>query len=288
MAGNVASLLRAAAARLSGAEARFEAELLLMHALACDRAWLFAHPDALPGAEALARFEALLVRRANGEPLAYLTGRRGFWSLDLDVSPAVLIPRPDTELLVELALEKLAGCTRPRVLDLGTGSGAIALAIAAERPDARVLATDASREALAVARSNARRHGLEHVELRHGDWWQTVAGERFDLVVSNPPYVAEDDPHLDRGDLPHEPRAALVSGADGLDALRIIAARAAAHLLPGGWLLLEHGHAQGEAVRALLRTAGLADIATRCDVEGRERASLARRVPGPGPGRAKR
>jgi release factor glutamine methyltransferase len=273
---NLALLLRAGAARLSGAEARFEAELLLMHALGCDRAWLFAHPDAVPAQAVAAHFDTLLARRAAGEPLAYLTGTRGFWNLDLSVTPAVLIPRPETELLVELALARLAEIEGPRVLDLGTGSGAIALAIAGERMDAVVVATDASAQALAVARDNAQRHRLQRVELRSGDWWQPVAGERFHLIASNPPYIAADDPHLRDGDVQHEPRAALAAGADGLDALRVIAAGAGAHLEAGGWLLVEHGYEQGAAVRALLAAAGLAGIETRPDLEGRERVSLAR------------
>lgn len=253
-----------------------EADLLLGHVLGRGPAWLFAHGDADVDAADAGRFEALLARRAAGEPVAYLVGHRGFWTLDLDVSPATLIPRPETERLVELALQCLprGAC---RVADLGTGSGAIALALAAERPQARVVATDASAAALEVARRNARKHGLARVDFRRGDWFGPLAGERFDLVASNPPYIAAADPHLTRGDLVHEPPAALASGADGLDDIRRIVADAPAHLHAGGWLLLEHGHDQGAAVRALLHAAGFVDVRTEPDLEARDRVSLGRR-----------
>lgn len=192
-------------------------------------------------APARARFEALLARRQAGEPVAYLLGRQGFWSLELEVSPATLIPRPETELLVELALARLPAGQSLRVADLGTGSGAIALALARERPQAHVVATDASAEALTVARRNAARLGLGRVEFRDGDWLVPLAQERFDLIASNPPYIEQDDPHLAQGDLRFEPPAALASGADGLDAIRVIVRDAGRHLHPGGWLLLEHG-----------------------------------------------
>jgi release factor glutamine methyltransferase len=272
----LARLLREGAARLSGPEARFEAELLLLHALRRERAWLFAHPDAEPDAEGRSRFLDLIERRAAGTPVAYLIGRRGFWTLDLQVTPAVLIPRPDTELLVEDALDRVRNLSSPALLDLGTGSGAIALALAAERPDARVVATDVSVEALAVAAANARRHALGNVEFVEGSWYAPLGGRRFHLIASNPPYIEDDDPHLARGDLPHEPRHALVSGRDGLDAIRVIAAGAPAHLHAGGWLLVEHGHHQGAAVRALLTAAGLRAVDTMRDLEGRERVTLGR------------
>lgn len=257
-------------------EARFDAELLLGHALGRDRAWLFAHAgDAVEAVEA-ERFAGLWRRRQTGEPVAYLTGRRGFWTLDLAVSPATLVPRPETELMVELALARLPADAPLRVADLGTGSGAIALAIASERPQAQVVATDASADALAVARANADENRLANVGFRHGSWFAPLAGEVFDLIASNPPYIAEGDPHLREGSLPHEPALALASGRDGLDAIREIVAAAPAHLRAGGWLLLEHGLEQGAAIRALLASAGFADIATETDLEGRDRVTLGR------------
>ncbi|ALN59225.1 N5-glutamine methyltransferase [Lysobacter enzymogenes] len=268
----VAALLRAARTRIEPAEA----ELLLADALQRSRSWLFAHDDHAPEPEARARFAELLERRAGGEPVAYLLGRRGFWRFDLQVSPATLIPRPETERLVELALERLPPDTESRVADLGTGSGAIALALALERPQAQVLAVDLSEQALAVARANAAELGLANVAFRHGDWFAPLAGERFDLIASNPPYIEAADPHLAQGDLRFEPADALASGADGLDAIRIIARDAPAHLRRGGWLLIEHGWEQGAAVRALLAQAGFAEVATERDWEQRDRVSLGR------------
>lgn len=270
------SLLRAACAQID----RADAEALLLHALRRDRAWLFAHArDPVPAAVA-ERFDALLARRAQGEPVAYLTGRRGFWTLDLAVGPATLIPRADTERLVELALERLDTAPGRRAADLGTGSGAIALALASERPQAQVLATDLSEAALAVAQANARTHGLHNVRFAHGPWLAPLAGQRFDLIASNPPYIAAGDPHLAQGDLRYEPASALASGADGLDDIRVIVAGASAHLLPGGWLLLEHGWEQGEAVRALLAAAGFDAVATHRDLEARDRVTLGRWLAG--------
>ena len=254
-----------------------EAVMLLSHLLDRPQAWLYAHgEDAVPAA-AVAGFRGLVARRAAGEPVAYLLGHRGFWTLDLAVTPDTLIPRPETELLVEQALARLEAAAPARVADLGTGSGAIALAIASERPVAQVVATDRSEAALAVARGNAVANGLEgRVEFRAGDWFAPLAGERFDLVASNPPYIAEGDPHLAEGDLRHEPPAALASGADGLEAIRRIVAAAPGHLRPGGWLLLEHGFDQGPAVRALLVAAGFGEVATVPDLEARDRVSLGR------------
>ena len=269
----VADLIRDGAARLPGQEARLEAELLLAHALEKPRSWFYAHAGDVMGPREVEAFQRLLRRRAEGEPVAQITGRRGFWSLDLLVTPDVLIPRPETELLVELALERLQRTRPAAVLDLGTGTGAIALAIAAERPLAEVSAVDVSAAALAVARDNAEEAGVP-VRLLQGDWFEPVAGERFDLVVGNPPYIAEDDPHLGQGDLRHEPPIALASGPDGLDAIRSIVRAAPAHLHPGGWLLLEHGHDQGPAVRALLRDAGFDAVATARDLEGRDRVGM--------------
>ena len=254
-----------------------DAELLLAHVLDRPRGWLYAHGDEELDADSGARFEDLLVRRRAGEPVAYLVGRRGFWRFDLHVSPATLIPRPETELLVELALERLPADRPLRIADLGTGSGAIALALAHERSRASVIATDASTGALAIAAGNARSLALDNLQFRAGDWFTPLAGEVFDLIASNPPYIADSDAHLGEGDLRFEPRSALASGADGLDAIRRIAADSPAHLAPGGWLLLEHGWDQGAAVRALLAAAGLVEVATVRDLEQRDRISLGRR-----------
>lgn len=270
----VAQALDAAARRIDRADAQW----LLLHVLGRGRGWLFAHAgDALAASDGAA-FAALVARREAGEPVAYLTGRRGFWTLDLAVTPATLIPRPETELLVELALARIPPDAPARVADLGTGSGAIALALASERPRTQVVATDASAAALAVARANAASHGLGNVDFRAGSWWAPLAAERFDLIASNPPYIEAGDPHLDRGDLRFEPAAALASGADGLDDLRVIAAQAPAHLQVGGWLLVEHGWNQGAAVRGLFTAAGLVDVDTARDLEGRERVTLGRRA----------
>jgi release factor glutamine methyltransferase len=260
----------------SGLE-RLDAQLLLLHVLgrpAQDRGWLIAHDeDALAPAQA-ERFAALCARRAGGEPVAYLVGEKEFFGLPLAVDARVLVPRPDTETLVEWALELLQGLSAPRVVDLGTGSGAIALALQQARPDARVEAVDRSADALAVAQGNAKRLGLP-VAFRQADWLAGASGP-YDLIVSNPPYVAAGDPHLP--DLRHEPVAALVAGADGLDDIRRIAAAAPPLLAPRGWLLLEHGHDQAAAVRALLAGAGLADATSRCDLAGIQRCSGARRL----------
>ena len=250
--------------------ARLDAQLLLALRLDRPRSWLIAHDEAELSAATEALFRADLAQRLAGVPLAYLSGEREFRGLSLAVSPAVLVPRPDTETLVDWALECLAGLDRPRVLDLGTGSGAIAIAIAHARPDARVTATDIDPAALALAQANARRHGAA-LEALQGSWWQPLAGRRFELIVSNPPYIAAGDLHLPA--LRHEPQHALVSGADGLDALRRIAAEAAAHLAPGGRLLVEHGAEQGAAVRALVAAGGLQDLGTRADLGERPRCS---------------
>ncbi|TWH05031.1 MULTISPECIES: peptide chain release factor N(5)-glutamine methyltransferase [Pseudoxanthomonas] len=267
------TLLQEAAGRLP----REDAEPLLLHALQQDRAWLFAHGDDPVRADQAGAYRALLARRQAGEPVAYLTGRRGFWTLDLETTPDTLIPRPETELLVELALERLPADEPVRVADLGTGTGAIALAIASERPLAAVVATDVAKATLAVAVRNAQANGIGNVWFRRGDWCQALGRDRFDLVASNPPYIAEGDPHLARGDLRHEPPRALASGPDGLDAIRMIVATAPAHLVPGGWLLLEHGWDQGAAVRALLGQAGFVEVATVQDLEQRDRVSYGRR-----------
>lgn len=257
----------------AGAEARHEAEILLGHALGQSRAWLFSHADFEPAARDEARFRALIAARQRGEPVAYLTGRRGFWTLDLGVTPSVLIPRPETELLVELALQRIPAEAAGRIADLGTGSGAIALAIASERPQARVLATDASAAALQVARQNATRLEFANVGFACGDWCDALGDEPFDLIVSNPPYIAAGDAHLGQGDLRFEPASALASGADGLDAIRRIARTAPRHLAGRGWLLLEHGYDQGEQVRAILDQSGFSAVQTWQDMAGLDRVS---------------
>ena len=272
----IRQLLAAAAHALPGVEGRHEAELLLLHVLGRERGWLFAHATDLLDPATAEAFSALLQRRIAGEPVAYLLGRRGFWTLDLAVSPATLIPRPETERLVELALERLPEGVPLRIADLGTGSGAIALALASERPLAQIVATDMSGDAIAVAAGNARQHGLANVAFRQGSWHAPLADERFDLIASNPPYIANDDPHLAQGDLRFEPATALASGHDGLDDIRLIIAGAPAHLQPGGWLLMEHGWDQGEAIRALLEGAGFVEVETALDLEQRDRVSLGR------------
>lgn len=280
---SIAAALRAATAALAAvpgadaADARAEAEILLAHGLGRERTWLFTHADDALDDAAAARFRVLVERRCAGEPVAYLTGTRGFWRFDLEVTADTLIPRADTECLVEQALARLPADRPLRVLDLGTGTGAIALALAAERPAAQVVAVDLSPGAAAVARRNADRLALApRVEVREGAWFAPVAGERFDLVASNPPYIEDDDPHLVAGDLRFEPRTALASGTDGLDDLRIIVRDAPAHLVPGGWLLVEHGWGQGAAVRALFERAGFERIETVRDLEARDRVTLGR------------
>ena len=252
---------------LGALEAR-EARLLLAAATGFSEASVLAHPERELPAEAEARFRELAARRARGEPIAYLLGEKEFYGLPLAVNPAVLIPRPETELLVELALARGPAS----VLDLGTGSGAIALAIKRHLPAARVVAVERSAAALAVARRNALKLGLE-VDFRHGLWFEPVAGERFDLVVSNPPYVAMGDAHLSQGDVRFEPQSALVAGPDGLAAIREIVAGAAAHLNPGGWLLIEHGMGQDAEVRRLLYEQGLEEVRSWPDLAGIARVS---------------
>jgi release factor glutamine methyltransferase len=252
----------------------FDAQLLLGGLLSQNRSWLLAHDDATLSADQAARWADWLARRADGVPVAYLLGVRGFHGLTLTVSPAVLDPRPDTETLVDWALELLAGLPAgARVLDLGTGSGAIALAIRQARPDTQVSAVDLSEAALAVARGNGARLGLP-VRWLQGAWLAPVAGEAFNLIVSNPPYIAEGDPHL--AALKHEPQLALTSGADGLDAIRHLIARAPAHLAPGGWLLLEHGFDQASAVSSCFAAGGASDIQHRRDLGGHIRCTGAR------------
>ena len=237
------------------------------------RAWLFAHDDHPLSAPQVRQLEAMVERRRQGEPIAYILGRRGFWSLDLEVTPATLIPRPETELLVEWALTKLPFEAASRVADLGTGSGAIALALASERPSAQIVATDVSDAALRVARHNARRLGLANVRFAEGSWCTALQPPAFDLIVSNPPYIESGDAHLEQGDLRFEPASALASGQDGLDDIRAILADAPSHLKADGWLAFEHGWNQGAAVRQLLVDAGYREVFTAQDLESRDRIS---------------
>ncbi|MGH8090201.1 MAG: peptide chain release factor N(5)-glutamine methyltransferase [Rudaea sp.] len=266
-------LLADAQAALSGDDARGEAELLLAHALGVDRAWLIAHRDDAVAPALAGQVRCCVSRRAAGEPVAYIIGHRGFHAIELSLTPDVLIPRPETELLVELALRRIPQSVKVDIADLGTGSGAVALAIAQSRPRARLLATDASAAVLDVARGNAQRLGLGNVEFAHGDWCAALGARRFNMIVSNPPYIAQNDAHLQRGDLRFEPRMALASGADGLDAIRAIVGNAPDRLNADGWLLLEHGFDQGPAVRALLQKSGFVEVFTERDLEGRERVS---------------
>ena len=256
-------------ARALGLE-RLDAQLLLGHTLQQTRAWLIAHDDAALTPVQQQAFAAVCRRRADGEPMAYLLGAREFHGLMLQVGPAVLVPRPDTETLVDWALELLAGMEAPQVADLGTGSGAIALALKHQYPAAHVCAVELSAAALDVAQANAVRLGLK-LEFVRGSWWQPLQGRHFHLVVSNPPYIASNDPHLDA--LRHEPALALTPGGDGLSALAQIVREAPGHLHAGGWLLLEHGYDQQVAVQQLLINAGFVAVGTRTDLAGRPRCS---------------
>ena len=259
--------VRDLAADRDAAEARREAQVLLGFALGVTRAWVTTHPDQAADSEAAARFRSLVALRVSGHPVAYLVGVKEFYGLPLRVTPDVLIPRPETEELVEAALERLPRDEARKVLDLGTGSGCIAVAIARQRPAAQVTAVDSSTSALALARENAAALDVE-VEFLPSDWFAALGGRRFDLIVANPPYVAADDPHLRRGDLRFEPRPALAAGADGLAELRRIVGAAPKYLRPRAWLLLEHGYNQAEACRDLLRDAGFGELVFRADIAG--------------------
>lgn len=282
----------ATALNLDFSTARIEVQCLLQSVLNVNRAYLLTHPERVLNADEVTRYQALCERRMLGEPVAYLLGVREFYGLDFKVTPATLIPRPDTELLVELALQKVpssstgfaplpllagkAGRGIFRVLDMGTGSGAIALSIAHERPDVHVVAVDASEAALAVATENAQCLGIDYVRFLHSDWFSKLSGECFDLIVSNPPYIEADDEHLSQGDVRFEPMSALASGSDGLDDIRRILKDAKAHLYAGGWLMFEHGYNQAERVRQLLQQHGYREVASLLDLAGIERVTLGR------------
>ncbi len=270
----IASLLRAAQLPDSPTE-RLDAELLLASALGKSRSYLHTWPERIVPSEAAQTFADYVARRRAGEPIAYILGQQGFWKLDLEVAPHTLIPRPETELLVEAALQRLpAGPTR--VLDLGTGTGAIALALASERPAWQVTAVDRVEQAVALAERNRQRLRLDNVHILASHWFEALVDQRFDVILSNPPYIASADPHLAAGDVRFEPSSALVAGHDGLDDLRTIVVQAPAHLSPGGWLLLEHGFDQAAAVRELLLRQGFGDVDSVPDLAGHPRISLGR------------
>ena len=288
--GTMADALRTAVAMLtpSSRTARLDAEVLLMHVTGLARVEFVTHAGQSLTATQAQQLRGLLGRRLAGEPIAYLTGEREFWSLGLKVTPATLIPRPETELLVEQALARIPPDARWHIADLGTGSGAIALALAHERPGCRVHACDSATQALDVARANAARLGVANIEFFHGDWLAPLAHRTLEMIVSNPPYVHADDRHLNEGDVRFEPRTALIGGTDGLDAIRIIAVQAFAQLMPGGgarfpraggYLLLEHGPDQATAVADILTVAGFCEILCHRDLAGRDRVTECRAAP---------
>jgi len=272
--------LLAAALELDDSTARVEVQCLLQHVMGVGRAYLFAHPERVLNETEDARYQALLLRRKNGEPIAYIFGEREFFGLSFGVTPDTLIPRADTELLVELVLQSLPpvsamkeeGCSM-RVLDMGTGSGAIALSVAHQRPDVDVWACDASVAALDVARSNAQGLNIRTVKFVESNWFSAFNGQHFDIIVSNPPYIAANDHHLSQGDVRFEPLSALASGPDGLDDIRHIVAQAGAYLETNGWLMFEHGYDQAAQVRALLQTSGFVAVFSMKDLSGIERCS---------------
>ncbi|MDX9665223.1 peptide chain release factor N(5)-glutamine methyltransferase [Pseudomonas sp. P5_152] len=270
----IASLLRAADLPDSPT-ARLDAELLLAAALGKSRSFLHTWPERIVPSDAALTFADYLQRRRGGEPVAYILGQQGFWKLDLEVAPHTLIPRPDTELLVETALELLPA-TPAKVLDLGTGSGAIALALASERPAWQVTAVDRVLEAVALAERNRQRLHLHNVTVLSSHWFDALKDHRYSLIISNPPYIAAADPHLIAGDVRFEPASALVAGTDGLDDLRVIIAQAPQHLEAGGWLMLEHGYDQAAAVRDLLLAQDFVEVHSRVDLGGHQRISLGR------------
>ncbi|TNF32815.1 MAG: peptide chain release factor N(5)-glutamine methyltransferase [Gammaproteobacteria bacterium] len=273
---NIAELIRQASEQLAAASdsPRLDAEILLCHVLQKPRSYLLAWPEREPDAEQAAAFQSLIEQRQTGIPIAHLTGYREFWSLLFKVTPDTLIPRPETELLVEQVLDQFPGDADIALLDLGTGSGAIALAIASERPRWRIVASDTSAAALAIAQDNAQRLGIHNVEFRQGHWLDCVkAGELFDIIVSNPPYIAEQDAHLQQGDVRFDPITALSSGADGLDDIRIIVHDSREHLRPGGSLLIEHGYDQQQEIQHIFSQNGYDNILQRRDMANNPRTT---------------
>jgi release factor glutamine methyltransferase len=257
-------------------------ELLLCYCIQKPRSYLRAWPEAVLSPAIEQQFLQLLSRRQQGEPIAYLIGERGFWTLDLQVSPATLIPRPETELLVEIVLSRLQSAVKARVLDLGTGTGAIALALASERADWQLLASDVSEEAVLLAEANRAALGLDNVSIQQSDWFTAIAPGRFDAIVSNPPYIDPQDPHLHRGDIRFEPRSALVADNQGMADIEKIVAKAPNYLADAGWLLFEHGYDQGDKARALLAAAGFQQVFTEQDLAGQDRVSGGRWTQGNG------
>ncbi len=273
---SISELLRTARQQLpESPSAPYDAELLLMHSLQCTRSFLYAHATDNPTDDQCAQFSSLISQRAQGVPVAYLTGQREFWSLPLQVSPATLIPRPETELLVEVALDTYKGRQFVNLLDLGCGSGAIALALAHSRPGWSITASDSSVEALAIAQNNARALNLTTIHWLESDWFNAIPQQLFDGILSNPPYLAWNDSHLEEGDVRYEPRSALVSGPDGLEALQQIILNAPNYLRAGGYLLLEHGYNQAETVAALLIARGFHTITCFHDLQGHPRVTQA-------------
>jgi release factor glutamine methyltransferase len=285
---SIAARLADATKRLADAlalekrEARIEARVLLAHALQVDHAWLIGHDRDVPTPAQQVAIEGLVARREAGEPVAYILGEREFYGRMLKVTPDVLIPRPDTELLVETALQRLPEDMPCRILDLGTGSGAIAISLALQRPLAEVVAVEASAAALVIAQTNARRLGADNVHCLAGNWYAALGKsgvKKFDMIVSNPPYIAVSDLHLDAGDLRFEPRQALTAGDDGLRDLRIIVAGAPAHLAEGGWLMFEHGWDQADKARELMAQSGFMNVECLHDLAGHSRVTLGRWIP---------
>ena len=283
MARSIGELLRLDSAKLaqalgcSVADARREVQILLCRALGVEQAWLLAHAESALEGAIQECYGSMLARRLAQEPIAYILGEREFYGFLFEVTPDVLIPRPETELVVELALARVPKTAPWRILDLGTGSGCIAITLASLLPHVRIVATDRSEAALAVAGRNAKHHRVTNVELRKGSWFEPIGTQRFDLIVSNPPYVAPGDPHLHQGDLRFEPAAALVADANGFGALSEIIAAAPRHLLPGGWLVVEHGYHQATAVTQFLLTTGFDDVFSRNDLAGIPRVAGGRR-----------
>ena len=277
MPASIQALLKQSSALIDSDSAQLDAELLLCHVLNKPRSYLFTWPEKQLNTEQQQQFQALLAQRIQGQPVAYLIGSQGFWSLELAVAPSTLIPRADTEVLVEQALScPLPEATQQpiQVLDLGTGTGAIALALASERPAWQITAVDRVAEAVALAQTNQQQLRLTNVQILQSDWFAQLSGQRYQLIVSNPPYIAEQDPHLAQGDVRFEPISALTSGIDGLDAIRQIIQQAPDYLTAGGWLLLEHGYDQAQAVRGLLQARGFLAVASAEDLAKHQRVSF--------------